>query len=853
MDQQGYIAQRKDMLAWFSLLLLAVLLVYPRLYLPHDIKWNNEYFNYLPFQQSIPFFRILALVSLAICITKFIKLSLKAQISFGLFLLAILISSLIHEPIWTVLEERIGIISIPFATAIIAFQQRARSMNIFRLLLTVIFFQQILLCAVNKWFWGQPIVGSFGNINWLSAFITASTPAALISCWGLPQFSKKLKGFVWPLCILTIIGSFWVLLECQSRASFLAIFLLLFFYAGRYICVSRKEKIIYTSAVLLFLSSSTLFAFHFFPQKMEQIVRSDIRIPMWGGTVRLIQDYPGGVAAGNYQQFYTEYRKSSTYSKRLVSAPISIHPHNEILNITAELGWLAGIITFILIWVIITAKQYGITEWSCHWFIMVYIIQASLDMPLVQQPGPILFYSGLGLFLTSFIAKSKYRAQWGKSKWKFWVLPTLFLAVPMSIKDWRVDTQKRLAQHNLKHMMYYLETDKVKANEFYERTIAIYEGLIDLDPQNLKNPYELIRISTLMDKHEVGKKYWDLVISKDASYAHINNFIAQYYIKTQDYAKAYEYMAKEVDLYPNFLPTYQQFLNLSILLGIQDESLDFLNQQMHNTVLYKGALVNAQTKNAEIAKLQRAFREDDTSAFKQIFKHYEQIAFTGLVDPMIHLVANNITHKKWPKQLIHSNFNELDFKYFQLHFNYLQELKELDHEQYADVETINSWFQTRFSEHASGQDQIPFQTWHTQKGNRFSLALLLAQIHQACQRFTAIQYNQNGETEAILIWDQNTIFSYNLITQQTEVNAIQSSLVPWDSGLIKAIFFPEQFFYKNQLAADCLALAPYTINNSKRTPSLEIYKRLKESKISFKNPAEAAHYIDPKIMRLYLK
>jgi len=119
-----------------------------------------------------------------------------------------------------------------------------------------------------------------------------------------------------------------------------------------------------------------------YPDKVERAIKSDVRLPLWGRTTALIIDHDwttrnlwalahsqwspaalggdvSGVGAGNFQRTFTVYRANSHYHDRKVAAPKTIHPHNEALNVGAQLGWWPMLAWLALCLVAVTAVFVG--------------------------------------------------------------------------------------------------------------------------------------------------------------------------------------------------------------------------------------------------------------------------------------------------------------------------------------------------------------------------------------------------------------------------------------------------------------------------------------------------------------
>ncbi len=76
-------------------------------------------------------------------------------------------------------------------------------------------------------------------------------------------------------------------------------------------------------------------------------INTDIRPPLWNGTIRMISEKPFfGWGLGNYILSYQQFR-TTDYFNRPASAPVTDHSHNEYLEIASEKG-IFGLLSFLL-------------------------------------------------------------------------------------------------------------------------------------------------------------------------------------------------------------------------------------------------------------------------------------------------------------------------------------------------------------------------------------------------------------------------------------------------------------------------------------------------------------------------
>ena len=74
------------------------------------------------------------------------------------------------------------------------------------------------------------------------------------------------------------------------------------------------------------------------------------RLGYWRNTVEMIRDHPmAGVGIGNFQIMYPQYADAATTDVAFSLSSIARYPHNDYLNILADLGVVGGILAVVLI------------------------------------------------------------------------------------------------------------------------------------------------------------------------------------------------------------------------------------------------------------------------------------------------------------------------------------------------------------------------------------------------------------------------------------------------------------------------------------------------------------------------
>ncbi|WP_456315436.1 O-antigen ligase family protein [Pseudomonas shirazensis] len=190
-----------------------------------------------------------------------------------------------------------------------------------------------------------------GNINILATSLTIKIPFLLI---GLTRFSglKKVFMFITLLCASTTI------FLTGSRTAILSIVIIYTFYIIYYLktytlnrsslisCVKIIIPVIMAVIItnLIFKKTEDNGRYSSVNNRIKQINTKDasanLRLVFWDNTIQLAKTSPlFGVGLGNYKVESIPYEKT-----QMDDSTISLHSHNDFLEITAEAGILNGLL-----------------------------------------------------------------------------------------------------------------------------------------------------------------------------------------------------------------------------------------------------------------------------------------------------------------------------------------------------------------------------------------------------------------------------------------------------------------------------------------------------------------------------
>ncbi|MDD7983841.1 hypothetical protein PQO01_02620 [Lentisphaera marina] len=269
-----------EMKAWMkkyplqAILFLLAFLAYPLVLIsPQGVTLFREVFMF-----RLPMELLMSGLSLCWIIKNSDKLKLNKFSSYLImaFVGSALLSFLLNKSHAADLLISLNFISVMICVAASFSNEKYRPGALF---FTSLFFSIILLINLIHYFAFNSVVGIAGNRNWFSAILCTCLPFFLH--FSLTYIKdKKLKfGLILVVALLTLKA----LLVASSRASFLALILLILFFIIRKL--NGKTKLI----ILLALFSVPLLVPKLFPAKYEKFLLNDIRKELWTSNVHLIK------------------------------------------------------------------------------------------------------------------------------------------------------------------------------------------------------------------------------------------------------------------------------------------------------------------------------------------------------------------------------------------------------------------------------------------------------------------------------------------------------------------------------------------------------------------------------------
>ncbi len=242
---------------------------------------------------------------------------------------------------------------------------------------------------------GRQPVGLAGNRNWMASLALALVPWAwlAIADWagGTPvdSWRRRLAAAACPLVGLATALGLWF---AQSRAAWLLLFAYgLWFLLFR---VFSSTTRVFAVALLVF-GGLAMFAQN--PQMVRELDADGVRLPIWRSSLAMAgENALFGVGPGNFRREFPKYRLPEQMASPK-AAPVTDHPHNELLHIAASLGLPMALLWSLLLTPLLLPPPAGRGLRAAHFSAFVLIGHGMLDLTLAQPPTSLLALICLGL------------------------------------------------------------------------------------------------------------------------------------------------------------------------------------------------------------------------------------------------------------------------------------------------------------------------------------------------------------------------------------------------------------------------------------------------------------------------
>jgi len=406
----------------------------------------------------------------------------------------------------------------------------------------------------------QVVVGSevwavAGNRNWAAALLAATAPWAWKMIAG--KRGSTTRAVVWG-CIIAGLTLF---LSWHTRSR--AVVLVTSGYALLFLLLVRGPRW-WRLVVLAVVTVAVGGILALEGKKLARSVEKDVRGPMWFSAIEMISDRPlTGHSPGAFRRVFVEYR-SSLQMRSPKAAPVTIHPHNQLLYIAAVGGVpLAGFWAVMILSLLKPGKREFFPA-CVHYSAVVLVGCGLLDLTLFRAPTALLGLIMLGLHLRGTLP---FRLEEGSSACKLPVAeapdevaeadeqarpvclpcPLLKGGVAMLlvlVAGFHTGAIMRSGWQTRKAWLAKSQGQFDEAHARFLRAYAAYPG--DIEPAYAAAEIALNRLGN----PQLAFQHGLIVQSREPSFAHINGIMAAALERMRDGENAIAASFREARLFP---------------------------------------------------------------------------------------------------------------------------------------------------------------------------------------------------------------------------------------------------------------------------------------------------------------
>ncbi|MDP7395611.1 MAG: O-antigen ligase family protein [Lentisphaeria bacterium] len=712
--------------------------------------------------------------------------------------------------------ELLGQVLIPLAvaTAVKATGLRVERITAYGFSLWFVYILTGLVSVLN----GSEIVGLSGNRNWAGSMYLGLGLVAFMFLKQRQLFGSLVSRSI-VATLLTAPITLVLAYRCYSRGAWLALIMLGIVLA--YAHIRKVERLLLTVFLGLAVTLAAFVVLARYPTLPAQKIMADIRLPMWVSTVNMIVDHDPilagarglftgsnvaatanqrfdmalGVGPGQFAKAYAPYRVKSRYHDRTgVAAPVSIHPHNEFLNIAAQAGVLAAVTWLLLLAGLLRRNDPDDPRFNLGRPLALLIyFHSFFDMPLVQQPGNIVAMFALGLCWQRLLTvpvelpEKSIGFQCQRAAVSLAVIAGLLSATLIGIKSMRVSWHFRDAR---------IEEINGRFDNAYEDYVAITR----IDPDNVRA--HLFAGVVALDRLENIERATPHLLKThelDPNFAHINEKLGRVLAHRGDQELAREFYLRECELYPRRPAAFQRLL---VSLAITNRFEQMLSLKPHLDGIYRQWIEQHYGRD-EVRRLAVAWRrqmvmQKYVDAIATAQKLHEPIE-SAFIDPLFFPLT---TGQEWQEELLRDGFNVADCHYWVQLFVCGARRQEAA-AQFPDLSTVEQAFRHVHENLSIDPDAAGFLPpdllWEKKKGSLFSIYALLAGMLEPSGFIVVLERDEDGTPGNIIAFDATDAWRADFAANEVKALETGRPEIEWRPGRTQLIVMPQEFFLKNQI------------------------------------------------------
>ncbi len=240
---------------------------------------------------------------------------------------------------------------------------------------------------------GQEMLAIVGNRNWAGAMIVALAP------WPWLVLAGRWRDWRWRVVFGVLLAAIVGLLAWQ--ASCRAVYLVAGFYFWWFVLLAHGRR--WWRWTMLAASAALLLGICLLQRdRLYDEARRDVRPPMWMATLKMAWERPlAGVGPGQFRRQFVRYRLPAQM-RTVFAAPVTEHPHNELLHVAAVGGLPLAALWGCLAALLLRRPRRGPFWQAAHFSAFILVGAAMFDLTLFMPATGLVGLFMLGLHLRSF-------------------------------------------------------------------------------------------------------------------------------------------------------------------------------------------------------------------------------------------------------------------------------------------------------------------------------------------------------------------------------------------------------------------------------------------------------------------
>lgn len=506
------------------------------------------------------------------------------------------------------------------------------------LLLLWLWCAQVVHCGFQALAGYEPVALA-GNRNWAATLVAVLAPWA---CFALRRLGGPRRGMNAPLARIllqsaVVVVSLAIVYACHCRATWLGIALYALVLFMLKPCSWLGRVLLLTSLALVALGVIISA-----PEKVANAIESDIRIPLYASTLRMISEHPYlGVGPGNFGREFVAYR-STAQKARAVAAPVTEHPHCELLDVGVAAG-VVGALLWLLVFVVPIVLPTGNSPYRrlAHASLWILVVHGLLDKTLVQPPTSLLAIVFAALLWRPWIhlrTDPRRRSAWLNALRLPLAIAVALLSLYVAGRDlWQGALFRRAYLAESAGQYYEGRGDAARARSAYTAAYDAYALSTRVGPRNVRShAYAGICANNKLRDPERALRHIQDAMAIEPDFAHLNGEAGLALGTLGRHEQAFAFFARESQIFPFDIEPQQRLLLCAAVTNRLDLLAPLHAQLMATSSRKASQALGADTAQSLAMSLRGALTDERAEAALTAANAITASLESGAVEPPLY-------------------------------------------------------------------------------------------------------------------------------------------------------------------------------------------------------------------------